>query len=254
MKTFNFIKTIVIVSTIISFTSCKKDSNDSDNVKGVLQPLAVGYTWTYVDSTFKSNGTFERKDTSMLKITGSVNDSIKAYLWTWYDYSTKTSEDVSTIVNNTEEGFLNYGLLYKDVRYLSNNKNGYLLFKYPVKTGDKWVAHGFSCDISEGKITTYSDSSSMTCSSTSKKIHTNAGDFNCYEYTSSTKGAYGMIESSQYFAENVGYIESIDKINGITIRKSSLLSYDLTSKQAVIQNPKAVTKSKYDFLGRIINK
>lgn len=236
---------------------CSKndDNNDvSDNSSKVIMPLGVGYTWDYIDSTFTSAGKVESVDSSRLVITGYVYDSIKAYLWTWYDFHSKTYNDVSELINTNDKGFVDYGFMYNNVRYFNNNKNNYLYLKYPVNLNDKWQSFSIGYSINDRKVTTHPDTVSLTCTSINKKLHTKAGDFDCYVYTSSETNSEGnVIEQSMYFAPNIGYLGFIQKENGIVFSKKLLKSYSLVGKEnsgnkvKSIRNP--IHVKKYNLFG-----
>ena len=249
----------LVVLAVCLLVGCSKndENNDiNDDSLKVIMPLGVGYTWNYIDSTFTSAGKVESVDSSRLGITGYINDSIKAYLWNWYDFESKKYDDAPWLVNTNDKGFILYGFTYNNVRYFNNNKNNYLYFIYPVNLNDKWTAFDmdYVVDESNKKVTIHSDTINCVCSSISKKLHTKAGDFDCYIYTSSKTNSEGnVIEQSMYFAPNVGYVGGIQKKNGNVFYKKILKSYSLVSTGTSVSKVKSkqnlINAKNHNFFG-----
>ncbi len=83
----------------------------------VIQPLSVGYTWEFSDSTFSSTGQLIKVGKSQLGITGKISELVAGkatdlYLWNWYDEVAQRYKKYQWVCNNEEGGFYYFGGMY----------------------------------------------------------------------------------------------------------------------------------------------
>lgn len=209
---------------------CKKDDNpvggNGSSVNSIM-PLIVGNSWTFIDSSFTDNGVFERADTSRLAITGKTNISyqdtnIEVYYWDWVDESNGQSTGIKFLCGNDDNGFNFYGGEYLDSMMVLGQ---YLFLRYPVEPGEQWdwIKISYQGD----SLFIIEDTNKVTCISVNEQFKTAQGTFNCYVYYYRRTYFNRMEENYLFFAENIGYVGAITKVNGIVTYKKLLLSNNL---------------------------
>jgi hypothetical protein len=231
-----YILALLIVSV---FCSCSKKSEQSNN--SVIIPMKVGNYWEFIDSSFNNNA-FTYSDKSRLTISGSQMISFEGtnyhvFLWTW---NIPYFQNSSYFVSNESDGLFFYGGTngYKDFVLSKSLSN-----KFPVQAGEFWYYSEFGYKGIDSSIYII-DTVQIECISTNSVFNSKIGIINCYSYQYTRTipktlnpilaGLSGFMDTgdfstvnTSYFNPNIGYIGSIQTINGIITFKKTLLSYHL---------------------------
>ena len=168
---------LLFIFLIFTLTECSKNSPTSpDNFKE-LWPLKVGNFWKYVKSTNLDSSFWKLEVIGTKKI---QDEEVQVVLW-----------------ENLKENYRDT-ILYRsedDGIYGFEKGKKFLLFKYPVKTGDKWSF------VEEGEV---------KCISTNTQIQTPAGKFSCIVYQFSRKEEDNTLKIylNVYMHPGVGWIAS----------------------------------------------
>lgn len=230
MKKLNYLFSMVILLCL--FANCSKSNEDDSSSLDVIQPLKVGYTWTYIDSSFTNNGAFYRADSSKLAITGTTsilvnNKSVQVYYWSWYDFVAKAYGNNKWLVNN-EKGLAQYGVTDADSTYVWDP---ILSFKYPVSANENWthVDYIITTDVHDSIVKIEKDTVNTTCISINTYFQTAIGSIKCHEY-SQASGGYVL---SYFFALNKGLVGMVQKKNNVVLLKKTLKSYSLVANDKI---------------------
>jgi len=232
-------KSILILLIVSSFCSCSKKSEQSNN--SVIIPLKVGNYWEFIDSSF-NNSVFTYSDTSRLTISGSQTISFngtnyQVFLWTW---NIPYFQNSSYFVSNESNGLYIYGGTngHRDFVLSKSLSN-----KFPVNAGELWYHSELGYKGIDSSIYII-DTVQVQCISINSAFNSKKGIINCYSYQfirtiprslrpilaelSGFKdtGDFSTVNTT-YFNPNIGYIGSIQTINGIITFKKTLLSYHL---------------------------
>lgn len=194
--------------------------------------MGVGYSWTYIDSTFNSDGSFYRADSSRLAITGTTsisvdNNSVQVYYWSWFDFKAKTYGVDRWLISN-ENGFTLYGVKDADSTHLWSPA---LSFKYPVNANESWthINHVITLDAKDSIIGIEKDTVNTTCNSIAADFQTGIGTQKCYKYSEMMDG----YEMSYFFVLNKGLVGMIQKKNNVVLQKKILKSYSLVTNSKI---------------------
>lgn len=217
-----------MVLLLCLFTNCSNSNEDGSSSSDAILPLGVGYSWTYIDSSFNSDGSFHRADSSRLTITGTTsisvkNKSVRVYDWTWFDFEANAYANDKWLITN-ENGFTLYGVRDTDSTYLWDPD---LSFKYPVSANESWthINYIITMDANDAIEEIEKDTVHTTCSSTASDFRTGIGTLKCHEYSETTDG----YEISYFFALNKGLVGMIQKKNNVVLQKKMLRSYSLAA-------------------------
>ncbi len=208
---------LVSISLLFILTSCIFESDDdspSNSVSLSIKPLAVGNTWTYLDSSFTSNDTMTVKYSITEKQNYQGEDL----------YMEKGTSNYITILSywSTKNGSLYYrGVKTGADSLLVNN----LYLKYPAEILSTWqtqiVNYSFFGEFIMG---TYN----IQCVSTSSTFTTPAGIFSdCYQYKSVTADTESENVIDMFYKPGVGCVGSISTENNQITHSSRLTSYHL---------------------------
>jgi len=205
--------------------SCEKDETEGINdLKKLIQPLEVGYNWTFIDSTFDNEGTLTKVDTSTVSVIGSeiVNydgKQIELFFWKWDFY-----ERIWLYVNE-EENLYKYGLRDDNKNYIITQS---LNQPYPVNIGDTWSSYHFNLQVEND--TTFGvirDTTEYECIYKDYTLNTKIGNLECIvKHTSDDLG-----ERYIYYSPNIGYVGLENRVDGIIRFKKTLMNYDFSRKQ-----------------------
>lgn len=226
----------VLIATVFIY-SCKKDNNDND-LKKVIQPLEVGYSWTFVDSSFINDGEFVNVDTSTLSIVGKEfatfeGQEIELFYWKW-DLS-----DAIWLMNDEGGSFYLYGARLNDVSYLVAKS---LRQPYPVLVGDTWNDYHFTLlwDSDSVRISAI-DTIEIECQSIDYPLQTSIGELECVVAFYATQYSDDLHETYMYHSPNIGYVGLEIKDNNVVTYKKTLLNYDFSNKEGLSSVVKSVS-------------
>jgi hypothetical protein len=224
------IKRLIALSVLflLIIIGCKKDDSPSGpgSTTTVIVPLKNNNTWTFIDSTFNSLGTYVSKDTSLLGITGSqtityLGQNLETFYWNWKDLHANKYNDIRWLVRVESDGLNFYGG--------KSSKGTYVLgktvsIKYPVNAGDTWTHYSY---LGKSDSTFYiGDTLQCTCLATEEVFHTAVGDFKSVVVKQVSTKSTGWV--LLYYAPNVGYIglKNYSSANIVTFKKT-LMAYSL---------------------------
>jgi len=190
-----------------------------DDSSNFIQPLEVGYNWTYIDSTFSNDGIIDKIDTSTLSIIDSeiINSDgkdLSVFYWKW-DFS-----NTIWLYANENGNLYNYGIISNEEKNLFAPS---LKLPYPIGMGDLWESIHYNF------IETYdslfvSNIDTLECLYTDYPFNTSIGELNCI--TVYNKEILDDMETYTYYAPNIGYVGLVKKENDIVIFKKTLINYD----------------------------
>jgi len=251
-------KIIGLLLLSVIFSSCTKTSNPLDpnpDKDAVIQPLGVGYTWEYTDSTFSSTGQLIKVGKSQLGITGKITKqfdgkAIDLYLWNWYDETMQQYKNPKWLCNNEDGGFYYFGGMIDSIPYVIEKT---LSIKYPVKVGDTWEKINYSYMWSNDASVFYKQSTTkVVCKSTDTLFQTGKGKIKCFKYQLYNQD-YKDAQVYVFNALNIGFVGYVKVTNGVVVYKKSLVSYDLTESSKTVDLrmtlPDAENNNKEDFTG-----
>jgi hypothetical protein len=232
-------KYILTMTFLAILCSCTKKNEQTNN--SVIMPLKVGNYWEYIDSTFSNIG-FTYSDTSRLTISGSKIISFEGmsyhvFLWTW---NSPYFQNSSFYVSNETNGLYFYGGTNGHRDFVLTKS---LNCKFPVQAGELWYSTEFSYNGTDSSIFIV-DTVQMQCASSNSVFKSKIGNTNCYSYqytrtlpkilnqvfvgSSGFKDTGGFSTvNTLYYSPNIGYIGSIQTLDGIISFKKTLLSYHL---------------------------
>ncbi|MCX6174441.1 MAG: hypothetical protein NTZ27_06820 [Ignavibacteriales bacterium] len=226
-----------ISNTTITFTYNGNDCWGSHNGSGsvtkynpgtdVICPLYVGISWTYIDSTFGTTGTFTSRDSSRLGIIGKgtynyQGQNIELFYWNWINLQTNKPQKYSWLMRNDNDGLNCYGGYFRNqpstlIKSLGN--------KFPANAGEIYNSPRWTFNVRDS-VFYIPDTTKYTCLATSEIFKTPAGNFSCYVYTYQrkyTSNNQSMTDDTYtYYAKNKGYVGLVGKTNGILRYKKAL--------------------------------
>jgi hypothetical protein len=213
--------------------SCEKD-NVSNNNKKIIQPLEVGYYWTFVDSTFSYDGILSQVDTSTVSVIGKETlnykgKEIELFYWKWDFF------DRIWLSNNEDGGFYLYGLRINDNSYVVEKS---LNMKYPITVGDTWDQYMFEFD-QEGLYCYISDTVGNECLYTNKSFSTVVGELDCIVTKYTNLASDESWETYLYHCPDIGYVGLESKLNGVVVFSKRLIDYNLTVGKALLTTKSA---------------
>ncbi len=223
-------KLLYIFLAAVFVYSCEKDSTEEINdLNKVIQPLEVGYSWTFVDSTFTNEGTLSNVDTSTVSVIGKEisyfdGKEIDLFYWKW-DFSERISLKANELGN-----VYSYGLRVNEESYIITKS---LLQRYPVNIGDTWNRFRFNLTENNDTILGYvSDTIEYKCLYTNDAFKTIIGEIDCIVTFATDKTGDDSRETYIYHNPNIGYVGLESKINDILVFKKTLMNYDFTKSKA----------------------
>jgi hypothetical protein len=220
---------IVLFFISILIISCDKKSNDQATGPQTISPttivpLVIGNQWSYIDSTYNTNGTVNI-DSSFLAITGKStiqyqNQSLEVFHWNWLDKKTLVPQDWKWLSRNESDGLYMYGgASSKGVFQLGRSQN----HKYPTTVGEFWQRISFITGVdSTFRI---GDTSIVHCLATDEVFNTPAGSFRAYVTNYQSSG----LDIYLYYVPNIGYVGLIDKQNGRMTFKKTMKTYRVST-------------------------
>ena len=189
---------LILYLFIFSLINCSKDSPTSSDESKEIWPLKVGNYWLYVISS--------NMDSIVEKIevigTKMINNNEISQL-KFYDYENNYIDTL--LFKNENDG----------VYFYTEKGQKYLVFKYPVKVGDKWF--------------NVFEAGQIECISTNTSIQTPAGKFSCVVYRFSGKEEDQSLKAytEVYMSPNVGWVASKEIEDGQSDKWFYLKSYHL---------------------------
>ena len=251
-------KIIYLLLLAVIFASCAKTSDTPDptqNKEVVIQPLGVGYTWEYSDSTFSETGQLIKVEKSQLGITGKITKQFEGkatdmYFWNWFDETTQQYKNPKWLCNNEEGGFYYFGGIADTIPYIFEKT---LAVKYPAKVGDTWEKINYGI-VQSNNVTAFrkQSTSKIVCKSVDTLFQTGKEKIKCYKYQLFNP-YYNTSEVYVLYAPNIGFVGYVKKTNGVVVYKKSLVSYDLTKSSKTVGFKMALTgdehSGKVDFYG-----
>jgi len=240
---------LLLLLIVISLLSCKKET-ESETKQSLIQPLGVGYYWEFVDSTFSDIGTLINVDTSRLSITGNAqiaynHTTLDLYFWSW-----SFNPKYIWLCNYDTKGFYFYGGKTDNGTYIYGKS---LSVKYPVNINESWnnIKYSYS-QIGDSSFFFISDTVSYKCEAIHEEFLTGVGPFNCYKISYSHNQNDLQYKTYLYYSLDIGYVGMIDKQNGITRFKKTLISYSLKSSNSFFKkNSEFINGKRLDNFGNI---
>lgn len=213
----------ILLPVLAILVTCKKDEDIL--LPDVIQPLGVGYRWTFIDSVFSEDGEIIGDDTSELKITGSEiadynGTKVELFYWHWE----QTDPELMWLASSESGGLYFYGVRNEGVNYIITKS---VHQPYPVDVGDSWFEEAitFSYNVDSTINVFVSDTLELTCISTDFLFTTGIGVLECVVTSYYNDGYYIEI----YFAPNIGYVGYKRFLDGEVVFKKTLLSYALSN-------------------------
>lgn len=217
----------LLLASFIMFSCEKERNNDLNNL---IQPLEVGYSWTFIDSIFTEEGILTNVDTSTLSIVGkeTVNyegKQTELFYWKWDFF------DRIWLMGNEGGNNYIYGIREDGISYLIAQS---MAHPYPVNIGDTWISYTYSLQV-EGDTTfgVISDTTEYKCLYKDYMLHTKVGDLKCIVSSKKKEMGAGERETLIYNSLNIGYVGLESRINNIVTFKKTLMSYDFSNKQGL---------------------
>ncbi|MFC0878989.1 hypothetical protein ACE01N_20510 [Saccharicrinis sp. FJH2] len=211
--------------------SCEKDESEAkDEFDKLIQPLEIGYSWTFIDSTFTNEGTLTKVDTSTVSVIGSEianydGKEIELFYWKWDFY------DRIWLKANEEGNNYIYGLREDDKSYLITKS---LNHPYPLDIGDTWSKYNFRLQEENDTIFgVISDTTETECKYKDYFFNTMIGDLECVVSFYTRQIDNDLSEKFIYYSPNIGYVGLENKVNSIVTFKKTLMNYDFSNKQDV---------------------
>jgi len=212
---------------LVSLTaaSCSDEDCDCDPCApsprpSVIMPLAVGNTWTYLDSVTISGSTHTYD--AQISVAAETTLTIQSR-----DYAAFKVEEVDSLINKE-----------KTTRFLMNDFDGlwtlgirctgnlstlqFISAKYPAEVGDTWTSAYVRCIMGSGGVL---GPGVAECTNTGSVYDVPAGAFTCYSIHEHPEPA-GAYDIYWYFAPNVGMV-AMDLYSAGTVIKRRLVSYSL---------------------------
>lgn len=222
-------KLLYVLFASLFIFSCEKDETEGTNdLNTVIQPLKVGYSWTFIDSTFTNDGVFSNVDTSTVSVIGNEftkydGKEIELFYWKWDFYD-------RIWLYTIEEGTrYSYGLRENDVSYLITQS---LDIPYPIDIDDTW--NSFSFNLKENNDSIYgavSDTVANRCVDKKYSFKTIIGELECIVTFYSRQTGDDLRETYIYHCPNIGYVGLENKVNNIITFKKTLMNYDFSNTQ-----------------------
>ena len=210
--------------------SCKKDNNTYNNLivnKNILQPLEVGYSWTFENSNFSTDGQLLGKDTSILGISGKSiisyeGENIEVFYWNWKTYPSYEFSEVKWLCNNINNELFYYGGVFDDSLFVFEKS---LSAKLPATINESWTKNIFYFS---GGTFFNAGTSDVVCKSDNEIFETGIGNLECFRFDEMNILGDDRIIYETFYYKNIGYVGMNIKIDGILNRTMKLISYNLT--------------------------
>jgi len=213
MKTFNLqLFVIVILSLVLSFSSCKKDENNGIISKNGMIPLKTGNKWTYL--RYRSNTPI---DTSKIEIGEyiTINGYSGFKLFRSYSFS---FHPFFLVDNDSEGNFITKGG-YSDNDTLLVSSIGYK--KNAIK-GESWDFKELNFD-QNGVFS--APVLKMFCITTDTAIVTPKGSFICNAYKWSPNSGEDVF--IDFISKNIGLIKNVHYERNRIFTYTLLLDYKI---------------------------
>jgi len=216
---------ILLIVVSLTAASCSDEECDCDPCSpspqpSVILPLAVGNSWTYLDSVAVS-GSAHVSD-AHISVAAETTLTIQSR-----DYPAFKVEEVDSLVSKE-----------KTTRFLKNEFDGlwtlgirctgnlstvqYLSAKYPATVGDTWTSVYMRCLMGSGGVL---GPGVAECTHTDAVYDAPAGAFTCYTIHEHYETA-GEYDIYWYFAPNVGMVAMEFYSSSLTLKRR-LVSYSL---------------------------
>jgi hypothetical protein len=232
--------TLVIPLVALLFACAKKEEPLPAASTGLV-PLKVGNSWTYIDSTFNSNG-FGSSDTSLLKITGSKTITWQGkpylvFLWTWVN---PIFPQYSFFAGNESDGLYFFGGTNGHTDYVIAKS---LFGKFPVTEGESWMYERIGYGLHDSSFYV-DDTLPVQCISVGFPFKTAAGTVSSFVYRETDTGPVMLsplrtglagftdatgstMQTHNYFNPAIGFVGMVKTFNGELRFRKTLLSYHL---------------------------
>ncbi|NUN09757.1 MAG: hypothetical protein HUU54_11325 [Ignavibacteriaceae bacterium] len=243
----NYLAFLVLLSLLL-ISGCKDDDNPVNNsTPSVIMPLKIGNYWSYIDSTFNSDGSFQRVDSSKLGITGSSMLTYKGtntefFHWMWVNIANNTPTHYKWLAKICDDGLSFYGGISAKGTYLFDKS---INAKYPVTKNESWLHYNYS--YFNDSTFRQTDSVMYTCVATDSLIITGIGALKSVVY----RYGSGSLWTYLCYSPDIGYVAYFRYSNNILIFKKTLYAKTILPKQTVsyYTSPNTInTNSKIDPL------
>lgn len=171
-----------------------------------IVPLAVGNTWTYVDSIFH-DGVFAGEDSARTVITEKrvltlAGEPRTVHLSRSADPVTGEESSTALYVQNLPDGNHTVGIARDTVEFLFPS----LHVQFPTETGNRYPVHFLELREEDGELVPFVDTLETEVADARASCETPAGNFECIEYRARRPG--GVLHARAWYAPGVGFVES----------------------------------------------
>ncbi|MCP5375415.1 MAG: hypothetical protein H6743_04905 [Rickettsiaceae bacterium] len=207
------------IFAIIMFQNCNNSVEpkppDEEEISRGIQPLKVGYFWTYRDYYLREDGSINNdipytEFKSLIRTTSSItinNENYVVFNQTWTLTENEIYSPLEWLYKNFDDGlYLMGGKRPNDSIFTK-----LLRYKYPIQKGEIWESPLLVYDPMENNYL-IQDTLTYTCIDTSAIFETPIGNFSCFVYyhrEDLDEDVSAKADIYEYYSKDVGLVGRI---------------------------------------------